>query len=95
MNRHSFLAGLLSAFLVLAGGLSAPEASAQNPGNNGHRITRVGRWLRVFQTIDLPGTSDDRSSAAGLEEYGDLRLQKLVAGSAGAFSPSLRTAGLR
>jgi hypothetical protein len=50
-------------------------------------MATVGRWLRVFQGIDVPGTY---GTIEGLQEYIDVRLQRLVAEAATDFAENDR-----
>lgn len=56
------------------------------------RTSAVGRWLRVFQSIDESGA---RFSLEGLREYVDIRLKRLVACATGRFRSSDRARVLR
>jgi general secretion pathway protein D len=73
MNRHSFRAGLLSAFLVLVAGLSSSDAGAQNTANNnGQRITPHFKDAEIGQVIEAV------AAATGKTIIPDIRVRAQV-----------------
>src|SRR5262245_21675298 len=79
MKRHSFRAGLLSAFLVFTAGLASTDVSAQGNGaqsngaqNNGQRITPHFKDAEIGQVIEAV------AAATGKTIIPDIRVRAQV-----------------
>ncbi|MDF3020589.1 MAG: hypothetical protein K0Q92_1892 [Steroidobacteraceae bacterium] len=71
MNRHSFRAGLLAVFLVMAGSLTSSEVGAQNQ-NDGQRITPHFKDAEIGQVIEAV------AAATGKTIIPDIRVRAQV-----------------
>src|SRR5688572_31155327 len=72
MNRHPFRAGLLAAFLVLAGALSSTAGAQNNAANNGQRITPHFKDAEIGQVIEAV------AAATGKTIIPDIRVRAQV-----------------
>jgi general secretion pathway protein D len=72
MNRHPFRAGLLAAFLVLAGALSSTAGAQNTVANNGQRITPHFKDAEIGQVIEAV------AAATGKTIIPDIRVRAQV-----------------